>query len=164
MLVLHVTDVGYGYLHDPRSGPISLRQELKTDARPASKAADHAGYLGGQRVLFVNSAKDVVMDVALLYKPGPYMTKVRADLTPIHRLLGAWGALPCALPAAAPGVHRQMFYGLDNEDGVAVPAYLYLWRHGTVLNELFLFGRHASVARVVTLAEKQDHRQTRVGL
>jgi hypothetical protein len=39
-----------------------------------------------------------------------------------------------------------------------------MWRHGTVLNELFLFGRHVSVARVVTLAVKQNDRQTRLGL
>lgn len=163
-LVLHLSDLGYGYLVAPESGSISLRQELNTDLRAASKEADRAGYPGGQRMGFVDGAKDVVMDVALIYKPGPYMTRVMADLTPIHRLLHAWGALTCALPAAAPGTHRQMFYRLDNEQGVAVPAYLYMWRHGTVLNELFMFGRHASVTRVVTLAIKQNDRQTRLGL
>lgn len=163
-LVLHLSDLGYGYLVDPESGAVSLRQELNTDLLATSKAADRAGYLGGHRMYFVDGAKDVVMDVALLYRPGPYMAEVTADLTPIHRLLRAWGALPVALPAAAPGTHRRMFYGLDNEDGVAVPAYLYMWRHGTVLNELFLFGRHVSVARVVTLAVKQNDRQTRLGL
>jgi hypothetical protein len=92
------------------------------------------------------------------------MKTVMADLTPIHRLLRAWRAVPCTLPPAAPGAHRQLFYGLDNDDGVAVAAYLYMWRHGTVLNELFVFGRHASVARVVALARKQDRRQTLHGL
>lgn len=120
-LVLHLSDLGYGYLVDPESGAVSLRQELNTDLLATSKAADRAGYLGGHRMYFVDGAKDVVMDVALLYRPGPYMAEVTADLTPIHRLLRAWGALPVALPAAAPGTHRQMFYGLDNEDGVAVP-------------------------------------------
>jgi hypothetical protein len=100
-----------------------------------------------------------------MYKPGPYATEVIADLTGIHRLVRAWRAHACALPAAAPGAHRHMFSGLTQEDGVgAVPACLYFWQHGTVLNEIILFGRHASAERLLALAEKQDQRQTRLGL
>jgi hypothetical protein len=165
-LVLQLSDVGYGYLAAPsQSKPISLREELQSDG-PASKAADRAGYLGGYRTLFADGTQDGILPVALIYKPGPYATTVIGDLTGMHRLVRAWHACACApLPAAAPGTHRHMYSGLTHEDGVGtVPAYLYFWQHGTVLNELILFGRHTSAERLLALAEKQDQRQTRLGL
>jgi hypothetical protein len=162
---LDLSDVGYGYISAAGgSKPITLADELRTDGQPASKAADRAGFLGGYTRFFANGAKDIILPVALLYKPGPYATQVISDLTFIHRIAQAWHGSPSALPATAPGTHRHLFSGFTQQDGATVAAYLYFWQNGTVLNDLVLVGPHASAERLLALANKQNQRQTRLGL
>jgi len=164
-LVLQLSDVGYGYISAASgSKPVSLPDELKMDGQPATKAADRAGFVGGYTRFFVDGAKDVILPVALLYKPGPYATTVISDLTFIHRVARAWHGSPTTLPATAPGTHRHLFSGFTQQDGSTVAAYLYFWQNGAVLNDLVLVGPHASTERLLTLAKKQNQRQTRLGL
>jgi hypothetical protein len=163
-LVLHLPDLGYGYIAvATQTRTISLAEELKSDSA-VSKPAERAGYRGGYTALFADASKSGVLSEALEYKNDSSATTVYKDVTGLNRLAAQIHGTRIKIPAHAPGINQILVKGRTLVAGHMRPAYLISWRHGSVLSLLFTFGRHATQARLIALANHQDNRITATGV
>lgn len=165
-LVLHLRDVGYGYIPvASQSGPISLAAELKSDTSALSRRIDHASYVSGSKSLFANATDVGVFSSALEYATPAAATASYDDPANIGTLERRIDGHLIPIPATAPGANHVAVVGKAAENGGTVPAYAIVWRHGRVINLILLFGPTKTVSRshLVALAERQDTRVTAGG-
>lgn len=163
-LVLHLPDLGYGYIPvSAQTKKVSLAEELKSDSA-AFRRADRAGYRGGYEALFADATKGGVLSEALEYKNEASAATVYKDLTGINRIMAQLHGKRITIPANAPGVSQVIIKGETLLAGHMRPAYVIGWRHGSVLSVLFTFGKRASEARLIALANLQDKRISATGL
>ena len=156
VLVLHTADVGQGYVVDPSATKHeSLSQELQHESL-AARRADRHGYLAGYTIEYVRPGHDAVLSEALTYRDARSARAVSTDRAAAAYMRRALHAHPIRIPKGAPGSPRLMMHGTVQ----GAPLLLYGWQHGRVLDVITVFGDRTSQARLMKLAQRQDHRLT----
>jgi hypothetical protein len=155
-LVLRSPDVGSGYVVEPSdTRHVTLASELQHESVKA-RAADRRAYIAGYIIAYVRPGVAGVLSEALTYrKPGAarIVSTDRAAMSYFSRALHGHVA---RAPRAAPGQARIMIEGTLR----GLPVYVYGWQRGRVLEVVTMFGPHASKARLMALARRQDMRLT----
>ena len=163
-LVLHLPDVGLGYItvaSDTKKIP--LAEEMKHESATA-KAAERAAYQGGYTALFANASKGGVLSEALEYSNESAATTVGNDPMAVKQFTTTLHGHHLAIPSNAPGTNGLLVSGQVSQNGHAVPAFAFKWQHGSVIAVLLVFDRHATAQRIIELANNQDSRISGTGL
>jgi hypothetical protein len=163
-LVLHLQDVGYGYIPVAKdTKKISLAAEIKTDG-PAARRADKAGYKGGYTALFANASKGAISTTTLIYKDEASATTVGNDPMSVKQFTSGPNTTRVAVPANAPGTNSLLVKIKVPQEGHTIPAYAFKWQHGATLNLVLVIDKHVTLKGVMALANVQDKRITNAGL
>jgi hypothetical protein len=154
-LVLRSPDVGSGYVVEPSdTRHVTLASELQHESVKA-RAADRHAYIAGYIIEYVRPGVAVLSE-ALTYRKAGAARIVSTDRAAVSYLSRALHGRVARAPRAAPGQARIMIEGTLR----GLPVYVYGWQRGRVLEVVTLFGPHASKARLMALARKQDMRLT----
>ncbi len=156
-LVLHASDLGPGYLRQASATrPITLAHELRHESA-AARAADRRAYVAGYSAGFARPARIGIVSEAMLYRDAAAARIVIDDPTATARITRRLHAQAVTAPPGAPGAPRLVLAGTL----AGLPAYAYGWQRGAALELVAVFGRHATLSRLVALARTQDARLTR---
>jgi hypothetical protein len=156
-LVLHASDLGPGYLPQASATkPITLAHELLHES-VAARAADVRAYVAGYSAGFARPARVGVLSEAMTYRDAAAARIVIGDARAVAYITRRLHAHAIAVPPGAPGTPRLMLAGTLE----GLPAYAYGWQRGAALELVAVFGRHATLSRVVALARTQDARLPR---
>lgn len=155
-LVLQAGDVGASYLVVPAATERgTLRKELEHESARA-RTADRKAWIGGYTATYVRGGATGVISEAMTYRNAAAARIVSTDRTGLAYGIRSLHGRRLRTPRSAPGTPRFMLAGTVN----GVRLYMYGWQRGSVLEDVGVFGRHISVARLMRLARRQDLRLT----
>jgi hypothetical protein len=151
-LVLHQLDLGSGFAPIPNYARAeTLDRELQHES-PRARAADRRSFIAGYYAGFAKAGQMGVLSEALTYRSAADAATVSTDAQATAYGKAQLKAHLIPTPAGAPGEARFVMAGTLQ----GLPAYMYGWQHGAVLESVVIFGHHLTPAGLMVLAQKQD--------
>jgi hypothetical protein len=151
--------------HAAGSSPSAPKTDQQVGMLPPTVLVLHTADVGQGYVVDPSATKHESLSQELQHESlaarradrhGRSARAVSTDRAAAAYMRRALHAHPIRIPKGAPGSPRLMMHGTVQ----GAPLLLYGWQHGRVLDVITVFGDRTSQARLMKLAQRQDHRLT----